>query len=339
MSANVESMFSVNEVPWHGLGTVLGEYPGSWDEARTLAGLDWEPIVVPSYKFDGLRYDAATDTMVQVHEPGDDVVGDYIQDTGYNRIVHSATNLTLAHKGDSYTLISNQELGEIAEAVLAQPNIKWETAGSLDGGRAVWVLVKLDEPIVLPGDTSATYPYMAITNRHDGQGACSARTTAVRIVCSNTFGAAELEGQKHGAVFSFRHSKNWKDHVEEARIAVKGAREEFHRYEEIATDLLGIPVNAEQRERFVTEFVPMPTITSDRQAANVEEARKAIRDILASKTTAEVSDTAYGLLQASGEYLDHVRRARNAETRFNRTLVRPEPQKARALRIIKEVVA
>lgn len=39
MAANVESMFSVREKPWHGLGTIVMEAPASADALR-LAGLD-----------------------------------------------------------------------------------------------------------------------------------------------------------------------------------------------------------------------------------------------------------------------------------------------------------
>jgi len=39
MPAEVESMFSVREMPWHRQGVVLGEYPESWTEVRQLAGL------------------------------------------------------------------------------------------------------------------------------------------------------------------------------------------------------------------------------------------------------------------------------------------------------------
>ena len=46
---------------------------------------------------------------------------------------------------------------------------------------------------------------------------------------------------------------------------------------------------------------------------------------------------AYGLMQAAGEYLDHVRTARSWETRLNRTLIRPEPLKHRALSLIREL--
>ena len=153
-------------------------------------------------------------------------------------------------------------MGEIVEAVLAQPNVKWETAGVLDDGRAVWCLALLDEPVEFPGDDSPTLPYLAITNRHDGTAACALRATAVRIVCANTFRAAELEGERTGATFSFIHKSSWRSRIEEARQAVTGARTEIRRYTELAHELLAIPVSPRQRELFVTEFIPMPPARS-----------------------------------------------------------------------------
>ena len=37
-----DSMFSVREMPWHGLGVVLDEYPRSIDEALEKSGLGWK---------------------------------------------------------------------------------------------------------------------------------------------------------------------------------------------------------------------------------------------------------------------------------------------------------
>ena len=48
MSANVETMFSVREKPWHGLGTIVMEAPTSADALR-LAGLDWKVVQEPVY--------------------------------------------------------------------------------------------------------------------------------------------------------------------------------------------------------------------------------------------------------------------------------------------------
>ena len=224
-------------------------------------------------------------------------------------------------------------MGEIIEAVLAQPGVKWETAGVLDGGKAVWCLALLDEPITLPGMSRPTLPYLAITNRHDGTAACALRATAVRIVCANTFRAAELEGERTGTTFSFVHKSGWRNRIDEARKAVTGARAEMRRYAELASELLAIPVSPAQRELFITEFIPKPPdgLITDRVARNVDEARPALRMIFESKTTEQVAHTAYGLVQAAGEYLDHVRGARSWETRLNRTLIRPEPLKHRAL--------
>ena len=57
MPANIESMFSVRQMPWHREGTILDEYPGSWADARTLAGLDWDPVTASVYAVTGLNPD------------------------------------------------------------------------------------------------------------------------------------------------------------------------------------------------------------------------------------------------------------------------------------------
>ena len=326
MPANIESMFSVREMPWHEQGTVLPDYPGSWAEARTLAGLDWDPVTAEVYSVTGISADGTP----------------YLEPIpGWKSISRSDTGAVLSVNKDSYIIIDHGEMGEIVEAVLAQPNVKWETAGVLDGGRAVWCLAYLDEPITIPGDNSLTLPYLAITNRHDGTGACALRATAIRIVCANTFRAAELEGERTGTTFSFIHKSSWRNRIDEARQAVTGARREMQRYTELATELLGIPITTKQRELFITQFIPMPPdgLVTDRVARNVEQARNAVRLLFDSTTTEQVAGTAYGLVQAAGEYLDHVRTARSWETRLNRTLMRPEPLKHRALTLVREITA
>jgi phage/plasmid-like protein (TIGR03299 family) len=326
MPANVESMFSVRQMPWHREGTILDDYPGDWDQARKLAGLDWDPIATEVYAIADLNTDGSP-----VYEPI----------PGWKCIARSDNGTVLSLNRDSYTLIDHGEMGEIVEAVLTQPNVKWETAGVLDGGRSVWCLALLDEPITLPGDDSATLPYLAITNRHDGTAACALRATAVRIVCANTFRAAELEGERTGATFSFIHKSSWRNRIEEARVAVTGARKEMQRYSDLARELLAIRITTVQRERFITEFIPKPPegLITDRVARNVDEARNALRLLFQSATNEQIAGTAYGLVQASGEYLDHVRNARSWETRLNRTLIRPEPLKHRALSLVREIVA
>jgi len=327
MPANVDQMFSVREVPWHREGHVLDDYPQTWEEARILAGLDWEPVSEPVFALVGID----PETGNPIYEP----MGDY------QRITRSDTHATLSVMSDSYQIINHSAFGDIFEAVLKQTNIKAETGGCLDGGRKVWMLVKLDEPILLPGDTSVTMPYLGLTSRHDGKGGTTLRATAIRIVCQNTFNAAEMEGERTGSVFTFVHRGKWQERVADARAAVMGARDDLARYVEIAHNLLDVKITKLQAGIFVTEFIPAPPkgLATERVMANVEQARTKLREILASPTVegAGIAGTAYGLVQAAGEYLDHVRTARTWETRLNRTLIRPEPLKHSAVKLALEV--
>jgi len=350
MPAEIDTMFSVRKVPWHQEGLVIPEYPGSWEEARKFAGLEWEPVEEPVYRLAGPEvkdmpiyelHSMDVDGLPLYKLKGTEPVEwpTYELNPDHKHIVRSDNRKILSVNTNGYALIDHESMGEIIEAVLGIENVKYETAGSLDGGKAVWCLVYLDEPIELPGDNTVTYPFMAITNRHDGKGACTLRTTAIRIVCMNTFRAAEMEGERTGATFSFRHSKNWRERITEAKEAVTGARREIQAYRELATELLGQPITAGQRELFVAEFIPMPPqgLVTDRVMGNVEAARTSLRNIFVSATTADVADTAYGLMQGAVEYLDHVRTARSWETKLGRTIIKPEPLKAKVLKLVREV--
>jgi phage/plasmid-like protein (TIGR03299 family) len=335
MSHYFDTGMCVRRPSWHGLENLLAEAPATWEEARTAAGLDWEPIKVPAFAFRGIDADGQA-----VSRPGDGVVGDFFEEPDHERVIRSDTGSTLAIAKGSYQIISHADMGEMMDA-LTTVGFRYETAGSTHEGRRVWSLAYLDEPMTLPGDFTPTVPYMALTNAHDGSGACRAQYTSVRVVCANTWQMAEAQADRTGQVFTFRHTKNWRDKVEDARMALTGLRESQAEYLGMMEHLLGVRVTDAQATMFIREFVPMPPdgLISARVARNVEEARGALRTILASDTTAPVAGTAYGLVQAAGEYLDHVRGYRNRDTYLGRTLLRPEPLKFKALSLVREVVA
>lgn len=58
--------------------------------------------------------------------------------------------------------------------------IHFETAGSLHGGRRVWVLATLPEHVEVGSD--AVRPYVLLMNSHDGSTAVVAAATPIRIV-------------------------------------------------------------------------------------------------------------------------------------------------------------
>lgn len=344
MAHMFETGFSVREVPWHGLGKVLDGYPGSWGEARTLAGLDWDPIEVPVYEAGDLYPDGRAEVSL---------IPDFKQikrsDTG--------DRLTIATEG--YQLITHDVFGEIFESILESSDgkIKYETAGSLDGGRKVWVLAKLGDGIHLPGDPSETQPYMALMTSHDGTAALRVIGTCVRIVCMNTWHAADMDASKRGSSYSFKHTKNWRDRVEDAKKALAQTEENIAHTVRLAHEFLSVKVDANQARWFIKQFAIHRTIanTVGKQAtskktleerlseprveASLNNTLTQLHRIMESPTTEGIRGNMWGLIQAAGEFADHHRDTRNQESYFSRTvLTDKEPLKLAAIRIARDAL-
>jgi phage/plasmid-like protein (TIGR03299 family) len=342
-AGDIEAMFSVRHNAWHdpqGRFT-RDHYPTSIAEARQWAGHDWEPVEAQA--FERVKIDDHTTFAYGDHDVVVELAdGRYVfrPIAGEKRIIRSDTGAHLRTVLGTYEVIPNHTMWEVIEAVCDEPNVKFETGGVIDGGRMVWALARLDEPWSPPGDPSLTYPFVAFLNRHDGQASAKTVNTTYRVVCANTFGAADAEGRETGREFIFRHTKHVMDRIEEAKQALRGLRDDTAAWRELATQLALMPVTPGQRELFVTQFIPMPPegLVSDRVVANVDEARAQIRAILDGQTCEGIGYTAYGLVQAAGEYLDHIRRYRSRATYLKRTLLKPEPLKAKALELAREVV-
>ena len=337
MPAYFDTGFSVRQPMWHGEGMVLEDYPESWDEARMAAGLMWEPTTTPVYTLQPATLGETPDGAYPVD------AGLFVPTPDRKAVVRDDNGQVLAVPSDSYSLITHGDMGEIIEAVLqADSKVKFETAGSCRDGRQVWALAYLDEPYTVPGDTSATYPFLALLNAHDGSASCQLTYTDVRVVCWNTWNAAAEQGERAGTRYVFRHTGDTRAKIDEAKKALAQLREDSKATQVMFEQLAQVPVDAAQVATFTQLFLPSPAdrgeFVSERVQANVDKARATFTQLHdASITTDGIRGTAYGLLQASTEYLDHVRKFRTKDTYLGRTLLKPEPFKARALGLVREV--
>jgi len=327
MPAYFDTGFAVREPSWHGQETLLEDYPENWDDARRAAGLMWEPTTAPIF----------------IAGPNSGIGN--VQVAGRQAIVRDDTGDLLHVASDAYSVITHADMGTIIDAVLdTDTNVRFETAGSVKDGAMVWALVRLDEPYQVPGDDSPTYPFMAMLNAHDGSASCSLTMTDIRVVCWNTWQAADDQGERSGARHVFRHTGNVQERIAAAKDALTNLRTESARTRAMFEELAKVPVNDSQVKDFTQLFLPSPADRgehcSDRVAANVDKARATFAGLYErSLTTDGIRGTAYGLLQASTEYLDHVRGFRNRDSYVGRTILRPEALKAKALGLIREVAA
>jgi Domain of unknown function (DUF932) len=145
-----DSMFSVRQTPWHGLGAVLDQPPTTIAEAIERSGLGWrverEPIAID-------RGDAATvdDWWLPRRE----------EIPGWWANVRQDTRQVLGIVGDRYRIVQNIEAFQFVDQLIGSA-MHFETAGSLHGGRRVWVLAQLPEHIEVGGDP--VRPYVLLMN-------------------------------------------------------------------------------------------------------------------------------------------------------------------------------
>ena len=345
---------------WHGEGLVLDDYPTDWNDARKKAGLEWEPKLQPVYHLDDRVLVCATcgASLNTTHRAGCHVAVEgptivtpqdldpqklqrlIIEDTAHRLVVRDDNLAVLGSVSDQLALVYHSTMGRILEAVLGQENVKFETAGSCRGGAQVWALAYLDEPFTVAGDDSETYPFIVLLNNHDGSGACKLISTSVRVVCWNTYRAAEMEGERSGREFTFRHVGDVEERIEQAVKALAGVRDDAAEWDKLATELFGLKVTDPMVEDFLVRFLPEPIgeIASPRVHANVDRARKVFKTLYFDSPTCDAHiGTGLGLVDASVEYLDHVRGYRNRDTLMGRTLLRPEPLKAKAVQLVRQL--
>lgn len=308
---STDNMFSVREMPWHRLGEVLETYPTRAEAQPLVHG--WEPVATPLFRaVPKIGDDGNLETAYE------EVANHVMQERSDNGAALGVTTKT-------FTPVLNDTMWDVAEAIQGGGvDVRYETGGSLRGGAAVWLMLRLEEPLVIDRDPNgASIPFYLLQNAHDGSGAFRGLATQVRVVCANTIRAADMDAKAKGTEFTFRHTQSVADRIEEARAALTGWRESIEEYRQLANLMLSEKVSAKGERDFLERFIPAPLdpMTSERVKNNIADARDQWREVYASVTCEGITGTAWGLLQASSEWSEHIRRANSAESRFRRAVL------------------
>lgn len=189
MSANVETMFYVRETPWHGLGTKVMNAPDS-REALVVAGLNWNVIQEPIYTTE--------------NEPI----------KGYKANIRDSDRKVLGVVTDRYKVVQNSEAFAFTDELLGH-GVRYETAGSLQDGKKVWLLAHMPHEYIISGERIS--PYLLFSNTHDGSGAVRVALTPIRVVCNNTLNLALSTANRS---WSMIHTGNIRSKMQEASDAL-----------------------------------------------------------------------------------------------------------------------
>jgi phage/plasmid-like protein (TIGR03299 family) len=237
MTATDTMMSSHGIIPWHRLGNVVDEAVRVGD-ALELAGLDWEVELQPvfvgrpreildvvngltrSYADGRGRFDSGR-FVIDPRSPRGDALTNYeVVDRasaveGRYAVVRTDIGEALSIVSSYYQPVQNVEGLQFLDALLDSGDLLIETAGSLKGGRIVWICARTPDDLVIGSETYV--PYVVFANGHDGHTAVTVTAGPVRVVCANTLA---LSFARAKARWSMRHTTGVQGRIAEAREAL-----------------------------------------------------------------------------------------------------------------------
>lgn len=245
MSHEVESMFSVRETPWHGLGKVLTQAP-TVTEAMVQAGLDWEVSLAP------VEYQGQTLPHLA------------------NVVIRSNDNKPLGVVGPQWTPLQNAQAFDWFSPFLDSNLCTLETAGSLHGGRVVWVMARITTGDMQIEDGDAVRKYLLLSNSHDGSQSVRVGFSPIRVVCANTLGMAHRDTASK--LLRIRHTHALHYTLAQVRDTINAADEAFNATAIQYRKLARLPISRIDLERYITQVVAQnPSDTTAQEKNKIAE--------------------------------------------------------------------
>ena len=275
MAANVETMFYTREKPWHGLGTMVAEAPNSKDALR-LAGLNWKVLQEPVY--------TENKELIQ----------------GYKANVRDTDRKVLGVVTDRYKVIQNEEAFAFTDTLLGE-GVRYETAGSLQEGRRVWMLARLPREFIIGGERIS--PYMVFSNTHDGSGAVKTALTPIRVVCNNTLNLALRTAKRS---WSMIHTGDISGKIEEAKNTLLLADEYMTALGQEFENLRKIKLSEKQVLDYIKILLPMEENYSLLQKRGVEKLRADMKmRYFDAPDLKDVGNNGYRFVNAVSDFATH----------------------------------
>lgn len=286
-------MAYVGDVPWHGLGQALTA-DADIETWRREAGMDWT-IRRAELLY---KYERASEGVLVV--PG-------------QKLLHrSDTHEALGIVSAQYQVVQPGEVLEFFRDLVADQGFKLETAGTLFGGKRFWALARAAEGEVVPGD--AVGGYLLLSSSADGSTATTAMPTTVRVVCNNTLSMA-LSGNVSSRVIRVSHRQRFD--ADRLKDEMGLVREGFTEFLDAARVLSKVRVGASRAEALVTSLLGGDN-ESKRKPRGLDIILGLFEGAGMGSSLHGSAGTAWGLLNAVTEYVDHHATATTTDHRLDR---------------------
>jgi len=294
MAHLVETMAYAGATPWHGLGHHLSEQQPieCW---LTEAGMDWtieQSDVLFNVSSDGMHIRTHADAKV---------------------LYRSDTLAPLSVVSPRYKVVQPHEVLHFYQDLVSAGGFELETAGVLKGGRKLWALAKTRQQALLKGNDQIK-AYLLLATSCDGTLCTTAQFTSVRVVCNNTLQMAVSNAS--GAV-KVPHSTKFDPKLVQQALGMG-----LSGWEAFIANLKQLsqrPVSPEEAQQYFRDVLDQPLVSDTEPSVS-----RAMQQVTALYSGAGLGSllagsrgTAWGLLNAVTEYVDHQRRARSQDHRLD----------------------
>lgn len=299
MAHLLESMAYVGATPWHELGNQLPpKQPLEvWAEK---AGMNWNICSTP------VRYmTEQAGTLGAVMSFADQMV-----------LYRSDTKAPLSVVSDRYQVVQPREVLEFYRDLTEVSGFELETAGVLKEGKKFWALAKTGKESVLKGN-DVVKGYLLLATSCDGTLATTATPTTIRVVCNNTLSIA-LNGASSAIKVPHRTSFDALAVKKQLGIAVSQWDSFMYRMKTLTER----KVKSHEAMNYFLKVICQSEGQADGSPGlSNERALKKVQALFdgagRGAELAAAKGTAWGLLNAVTEFVDHERRARSQEYRLD----------------------
>lgn len=237
-----------SDVPWHNLGNPI-EHDATVDEMLVAAGLDWTVSKRPMF------------TPVEIPGPGELWNIDNLSRVDdYFALVRDSDNKVLGPAGKDYIPTQNKQAFAFFKKFAEAGHMILETAGSLAGGKQVWVLAKITKTFRLEGGDEIA-GFLLLSSPHIWGRSLVIKFVTIRVVCMNTFVMAMNESTV-GKSFRMPHIRAFDlEAAKDAEASLGIANDLFDGFTETATKLASAKVTFDTIVRYVADLYQPELVT------------------------------------------------------------------------------
>ena len=285
----------VGDTPWHGLGQQM-EAGQSIEEWKVAAGMNFEIM----------------DTDVQFA-------------TGFGRgtvpgkkvLYRSDSGDALAVVGKGYKVVQPGEVLEFYRDLTDTAGFTLETAGVLKAGKKYWALASIGEEAKILDDTIKGY--LLLGTACDGSMATTAMFTSIRVVCNNTLGFAmnEVENGRNSNFIRIPHRSMFDESKVKAQLGI--AATSWDQFMQSVETWSLTPVSPERAKEYFDEISSYRNTQGDVIISNrtSDKLMELFNGQGKGANMKSAANTAWGLVNAVTEYVDH-HRGRSNDVRMDR---------------------